>query len=123
MQEGAADDAGVADEQVEGGDRPVAVAEHGGGSERERGEKCCGVVGLLRYGGGLPPAGAGAAGVAAPVVGDHGELVGEQVRDSVEVSGIAGRAGDEQHRRAGAPKLVVDLCPVHGNRRHSDFLS
>ncbi|MCJ0871196.1 hypothetical protein [Streptomyces sp. AP-93] len=50
MQEGATGDAGVADEQVEGDGCPVAVAEHGGGSERERGEKCCGVVGLLGYG-------------------------------------------------------------------------
>src|SRR6266508_1521370 len=50
---------------------------------------------------------AGAAGVAAPVVGGDGEPVGERGGHPGQLCGVAAGAGDQQHRRAAAAGLGV----------------
>src|SRR6266540_3856881 len=55
----------------------------------------------------VPTGRAGAAGVAAPVVGGDGEPVGERGGHPGQLCGVAAGAGDQQHRRAAAAGLGV----------------
>ena len=63
----------------------------------------------------LPAGRGGTAAVPAPVIADDRELVGQHVGKRVKVATITRRAHDQQHRRPGAPDLVVELGPVDGD--------
>jgi hypothetical protein len=60
----------------------------------------------------LPSVGAGAALIAAPIVGDDGELVGEDLGYPLKVASIPRCARYEEHRRTASAHLVVDPCAI-----------
>jgi hypothetical protein len=84
-----------------------AGAKQHGGSLVEGGQQRGGVVGLLGDRSLRPAGRAGAAGVAAPVVGGDGEPVSEGVGHPGELGGVAAGTGDQQYGRTAAAGLGV----------------
>jgi hypothetical protein len=123
VQDRAAHDIRVADQQAKGEVPAGAGATDRGGRKAKGVQQRRRVVGLLLRGGRCPAGGAGAASVPAPVVADDSELVGEQFGQRLDVPAVAGEAHDEQHRRAGASDLVVQLGAVDRELCHRLFLS
>jgi hypothetical protein len=97
----------MAERQLQGDAAAGAGADHHGGGLAQGGQQRGGVVGLLGQRGLGPAGGAGAAGVAAPVIGGDTEGVGEGGGHSGQMGGVAAGAGDQQHRRAAAAGLGV----------------
>ena len=56
--------------------------------------------------------------VAAPVISDHRELIGQQLGQLVKVAAITCRSHDQQHGRARTPDLVRQLGPVDAHSGH-----
>ena len=78
--------------------------------ERSRARsKAAHVVGLLRDARARPIGGPGAAGIAAPIVGQNGEIIGKHGRDGAPLIGIAGATGVQKQRWSAAAHCVVQL--------------
>jgi hypothetical protein len=118
MQERAAHRSRMADHQTQREARAGAGAEHRRRTGPERIQQRRRIVCLLLGRCRLPPGRGEAAAVAAPVIVDDRELVGQDVGKRVKVATITRRAHDQEHRRPGAPDLVVQLGTVDGDRRH-----
>jgi hypothetical protein len=111
------DRVGVAKRHLQRDAATRACADHHGRPVAERGKQPGRVVGLLGDRGRCPARGPRAAGVAAPVIGGDGELIGERGGHPGELGGVAAGAGDQQYRRAVAAGLgvqhsVVGLHPL-----------
>ena len=106
------------DQQAQREGATAARAEDRRGTGVERIQERRRIIGLLLRRG-RPPAGRdGTTPVAAPVIGDNRELVGQQVGEFVEMAAVSCRSHDQQQGWPRSPDLVVQLGPVDGHSRH-----
>jgi hypothetical protein len=112
MQDRAALRLRMANQQAQREYRAAAGVEDRGRGQPECIQQRGRLVGLLLDRGSGPPVRSGTAAIPAPVIGQHGELVSQQIGDLVEVPGVAGCSHDQQHRRPGAAHLVIDLGAI-----------
>ena len=113
----------VADERRKGEDPRAARAEDRRWGQTEAREQRGRVIGLLLRRGRVPARGLGALPVAAAVVRDDGELVGQEVREPPKNAPIAAGTHNQEKRRPIAPQLVGELCLIrplewHESRSH-----
>jgi hypothetical protein len=78
------------------------------------------IIRLLLQGRLGPSYGRGTARVATTVVGDDGKLIGELFGDSFEVTGVSSGTADEEHRRATATDLTIEIGAIDW---HNAFLN
>ncbi|GLW07041.1 hypothetical protein Misp01_21710 [Microtetraspora sp. NBRC 13810] len=109
--------AGVPDGQVQAEHGAEAAAEHVRGPVRELGEQPLDVVGVLGHGRAGGRVVQGAAGQAAPVVGDDGVGVGEPDHQVCRTAGVAFAALGDEQGGAVAADFVVE--PGAGDREIS----
>jgi hypothetical protein len=86
---------GMTNQQTQREVSAAARAEHRRRADAERIQQGRRIVGLLLRRGRRPVRGGGTASVAAPVIGDDGELVGQQVGEGVQVAAVPGRPHDQ----------------------------
>jgi hypothetical protein len=108
----------MADQQAQREVPAAAGAEHRGGPGPQRPQQPGRVVGLLLRRCCLPAGRGRAAPVAAPVIADDHELIGQQVGERVEMAAVPRRPHDQQDGRPRAPDLVIELGPVDNHFRH-----
>ena len=123
MKHCAAHGLGVADQRRQREDPRAAGAKDRRRGQTEAREQRRRVIGLLLRRGRIPARGLGALPVAAAVVGDDRELVGQELRQPPKNAPTPAGTHQQEKRRPIAPQLVIELCLIrplerHKSRRH-----